>query len=191
MRARMIDSRLARVALVAGLVGGVGGIAASSARAEELPDAQVKWLMDYAAIGIVTKYTTQDGKVVTIDKSKPEEFKIPVEDARQVVKAAYNTARAQVCHLKDKEDANAAAVVKHAEASKKWTDKQLLYIRQLQLFVVQITVGSVTIREMDDKTKQLQVVPSPDNLKKPKPCTPEEAKEISGRIDAYVKEVTP
>jgi hypothetical protein len=184
----MRSSWLARVALVGGLAIGQA-VAAGSARAEELPDKQVKWLMDYAAAGIVTKYTGQDGKVILIDRSKPEEFEIPIEDARQVVKVAYNTARAQICHLKDKEDANVEALLKHVAAAKKWSDKQVLYIRQLQLFVVQITVGSVTIRQVDDQNHVLQVLPAPDNLKKPKPCTPEEAKDLSDKIDAYVKEV--
>jgi hypothetical protein len=175
---------LARIALVVGLMAAGG-----AAMAEELNDKMVNWLMNYAAAGMLPKYTTQEGKVVTIDRTKPDEFLIPVEDARQVVKVAYNTARAQICHLKDKEDANVEALLKHVAAAKKWSDKQVLYIRQLQLFVVQITVGSVTIRQVDDQNHVLQVLPAPDNLKKPKPCTPEEAKDLSDKIDAYVKEV--
>jgi hypothetical protein len=177
---------LARIALVVGLMAAGG-----AAMAEELNDKMVNWLMNYAAAGMLPKYTTQEGKVVTIDRTKPDEFLIPVEDARQVVKVAYNTARAQICHMKDEEIANSEALVKHAIVSKKWTDKQLLYIRQLQLFVVQITVGSVTIKQVDEKSQTLQVLPTPDNLKKPRPCDDAEAQKLASTIDAYVKEVTP
>ena len=137
---------------------------------------------------MLDRYTTPEHKVVTIDKKKPEEFQIPLEDARQVIKVAYNTARAQVCHLKDKEAENSEALIKHAQMANKWTDKQLFFIRELQLFVVQITVGTIRITQEGDN-KKIELMPKTETLSKVHPCNEDEAKKLTDTIDAYVKEV--
>jgi hypothetical protein len=183
MREMMRQGWLTRLALLGGLVL-VGG----AARAEELPEKTVKWLMDYATASMLDRYTTVSNKVVTIDKSKPDEFLIPIDAAREVVKIAYNTARAQICHLKEREAQNAEALIKHEQKSKKWSDKQLFYIQELQLFVVQISVGTIKITQVGND-KKAQVVTTPDAISKVRPCPDDEAKKLAETIDTYVAEV--
>ena len=176
---------LARVGLLSGLIV-AAGLTAGAAQAEELGDKTVIWLM-HAAFGMLPdKFTTAEQKVITIDHTKPDDYLIPIEDAREVVKIAYNSARAQTCHLMDKQRENYQALVKHQTDAGKWNDKQLLYIKQLHLFVVQFGTGSVKITQVGDDQK-VESVATSDKLTTVKPCSAEEKSALQEKIDAYVK----
>lgn len=170
--------------MVAGVIA-VGLSGGASAQAEDLSDKTVGWLMD-AAFGMMPdKFTTAEKKVIVVDRSKPDDYKIPVADARDVVKVGWNSARAQVCKLLDKQRENYQALVKHTEEAKKWSDKQMLYIRQLHLFVVQFGTGSVKIVQDGEDQKAEQV--TPEEISPVKPCSDDEKKALIERIDAYVQ----
>ena len=185
MRALKKIGVLARAGLLGGLMLAASG-AASYALSEELSDKTVTWLM-HAAFGMLPdKFTTAEQKVITIDHTKPDDYLIPLEDAREVVKIGWNSARAQACHLLDKQRDNYQALVKHQTDAGKWNDKQLLYIKQLHLFVVQFGTGSVKITQIGDDQK-VEAVQTSDKLTTTKPCTDEEKKALLEKIDAYVK----
>ncbi len=173
---------LARVAMLGGII---VVSAAGAAHSEELGDKTVSWLM-HAAFGMLPdKFTTAEQKVITIDHTKPEDYLIPIEDAREVVKIAYNSARAQTCRLMEKQRDNYQALVKHQTDGGKWNEKQLLYIKQLHLFVVQFGTGSVKITQVGDDQK-VETIPN-EKLSTVKPCTEDEKKALLEKIEAYVK----
>ena len=126
MRALKILGRLVRVGMLGGLV-----LAGRAAGAEELNDKTVGWLTEHAFGMLPDRFTTAEQKVIKVDRAKPDEYLIPVDAAREVIKIAYNSARAQICHMMDKQSDNYQALVKHEQDAKKWSDKQLLYIRVL------------------------------------------------------------
>lgn len=160
-------------------------LTAAPAAAEELSEKTVTWLMRAAFTMLPDKFTTAEQKVITIERDKPDDYMIPLPDAREVVKIAYNSARAQTCHLLDKQRENYQALVKHQTDAAKWNDKQMLYIKQLHLFVVQFGTGSVKITQIGDDQKVEQV--SNEKLATVKPCSDEEKKALLEKIDAYVK----
>ena len=174
-----------RVLVRAGLLGGLVLIA-NVASAEELGEKTVTWLMQHAFGMLPDKFTTAEQKVIKIDRSKPDDYLIPVDDAREVIKIAYNSARAQTCHLMDKQRDNYAALVKHTVEAGKWNDKQLLYIKQLHLFVVQFSTGTIKLTESGGTTKP-EVIPLTDALSKVRPCSDDEKKTLAEKIDAYIK----
>lgn len=173
-----------RVLVRAGLLGGLVLIA-NVASAEELGEKTVTWLMQHAFGMLPDKFTTAEQKVIKIDRSKPDDYLIPVDDAREVIKIAYNSARAQTCHLMDKQRDNYQALIKHQTDAAKWNDKQLLYIKQLHLFVVQFSTGSIKITQVGDDQK-VEAVATTDKLSTVKPCADEEKKALGDKIDAYV-----
>jgi len=176
---------LARPALMGALLGGLI-TAAGAARAEELNDKTVGWLTEHAFALLPDRFTTAEQKVIKIDHSKPEEYMVPPEAAREVIKIAYDSARAQICHLIEKQRDNYQAMLKHQQAAGKWNEKQLLYIKQLHLFVVQFSTGTIRLTQVGDNQK-VEVIQTTDGLNKIKPCTDEEKKALADRIDAYAK----
>jgi hypothetical protein len=161
-------------------------LGSTAARAEDLSDKTVNWLMQAAFSMLPDKFTTAEQKVIKIDHSKPGDYMIPVEDAREVVKVAWNSARAQTCHLMDKQRDNYQALVKHQTDAAKWNDNQLLYIKQLHLFVVQFGTGSVKITQVGDDQK-VETVATTEKLSSVKPCNDDEKKSLAEKIDTYVK----
>lgn len=172
--------------LLGAAVLGVGLLAGGAAKAEELNDPTVDWLMQHAFVMLPDRFTTADQKVIKIDHTKPDDFYIPKDAAREVIKVANNSARAQVCHIIDKQRDNYASLVKHSQDAGKWNDKQLLYIKQLHLFVVQFATGTIKLTQVGDNQK-VEAIPLSDALSKVKPCSDEEKKALVEKIDAYVK----
>jgi hypothetical protein len=185
---RQAGKRLAAFsAAVAVATSAVGGPVA--AQQKEISDRSVSILMEYAfAILPSPTYTdTQTGKVIPVDKSKPDLFKIPMDTAREVVRVGRLSAFAQICELQDEQARNFSALMKRETDKKKWTDQQLLYIQWLHLFTVMFMTGGVKI-EQDDGGGQKRIVEldQKKEAKKAESCNDAERKRVLDQILAYV-----
>ncbi len=155
----------------------------ASAQNKELSDKSVLTLMQYAWSLVPNKFTSPDGKVIEVDKSKPSEVVVPMETAREAIKVARLSAYAQVCDLIEEQRANYQTFMKREEAKAKWTDQQLLFINQLHLFTVMTLTGKVKLVEKDgDK----EVILNSDKPEKAPTCTDTERKRIESQIKSYV-----
>ncbi len=114
-----------------------------------LSDSAVRVLMTYALSIIPDTYTGPDGKPIKIDKSDPNKFVIPVEDARRIVRVATRSAYAQVCELQDLERANFQTLMKSEEAKKVWSKDQMFLINALHIFSVSYFTGNIKITTTD------------------------------------------
>jgi hypothetical protein len=182
MRALAICACAGGLALLAG--------AAAPARAAELSDKSVSVLMNYAWAILPNKFTTPQGKVIEVDKSKRDAVIVPIEVARDVVKVARLSAHAQICKLSDKQVENYRTMMSREEAKKagdkaQWSDQQLLYISQLHLFTVMWLTGNVKIVEKDGEKEV--VVDEGGGESAEQTCTDEQRKAVEQQIDAYVK----
>jgi hypothetical protein len=158
-----------------------GGPAA--AQNKELSDKSVLTLMQYAWSLVPNKFTSPDGKVIEVDKSKPSEVVVPMETAREAIKVARLSAYAQVCDLLEEQRANYQTFMKREEAKAKWSDQQLLFINQLHLFTVMTLTGKVKLVEKDgDK----EVILNSDKPEKAPTCTDTERKKVESQIKSYV-----
>ena len=115
-----------------------------------LSDSAVRVLMTYALSIIPDTYTGPDGKPVKIDKSDPNQFVIPVEDARRIVRVATRSAYAQVCELKDLERANFQTLMKSEEAKRAWSQDQMFLINALHMFSVSYFTGNIKITTTEE-----------------------------------------
>lgn len=155
----------------------------ASAQNKDLSDKSVLTLMQYAWSLVPNKFTSPDGKVIEVDKSKPSEVVVPMETAREAIKVARLSAYAQVCDLIEEQRANYHTFMKREEAKAKWTDQQLLFINQLHLFTVMTLTGKVKLVEKDgDK----EVILNSDKPEKAPTCTDTERKKVETQIKSYV-----
>lgn len=176
-----------RAAICAGALAGTL-VVGSAARAGELSDKSVQTLMEYAWAMMPDKFTKPDGNTILVDKTKKQDVLIPLEEARNVIKIADRSSKAQICKLLQKQLENHRTMMKRQEESKKWSDQQLLFINQLHLFVVMLNTGNV---EVVEKAGENEVKTSASDTEGAKstgktPCTDEQKKAIEAEIDAYV-----
>ena len=92
-----------------------------------------------------TTYPGPDGKPVKVDKSDPNKFVIPVDDARRIIRAATRSAYAEACELQDLARANYKTLMKGEEAKKTWSQDQIFLINALHMFSVSYFAGGVKI----------------------------------------------
>ena len=113
----------------------------------KLSDSAVRVLMTYAFSLVPDQAKGPDGKLVKVDKSVPNKFLIPVEEARGIIRAATRSAYAEVCGLPELGRANYQTLVKGEEGRKVWTPEQIMFIKSLHHFSVSYFTGNVQIKE--------------------------------------------
>ena len=158
------------------------GSAGAAANADELSEKAVRSFMEYAWSLTPQQFSTQDGGVVVIDKSRKDENMVPVDVARDVIMAGRLSAHAQICDLGDDQVANHRALMRRQEMLQKWTPQQMVYISQLHLTTVMMLTGRIKLVEQDGDKKVLI-----DETKDPRQtCTDEQRKKVKDMITAYV-----
>lgn len=146
--------------------------------------------MDYAWTILPAKFTTPDGKVIEVDKKKPKEAFIPVEPAREVIKAGYASAQAQLCEMWEEQTINYDAMIRVQRAKNNWTDQQLLYITTLHRMTIHMAAGKLKVTEKNgEQLVTLEpITPSKDTCNDEKRQKVREA--VTAQVDA-AKSVTP
>jgi hypothetical protein len=177
--------RAALVGCTALIAGSVAGVAAASAQGKDLSDNSVKTLMNYAWAMTPPRFTTPEGKVIEVDKTKPQAVIVSIDVARDVVKVARLTAFAQMCDLAEEQTANYQTMMAREVAKKIWTDQQLLYISQLHLFTVMTLTGKVQVVEQDDKPVVVQEKKGTEK-KVAKSCSETERGKVAEQIKGYI-----
>lgn len=154
----------------------------SSASAQDLSDHAVKSFMEYAWSLTPQQFSRPDGTVIVIDKTKKDQVLVPLDIARDVIKAGRLSAHAQICDLRDDQILNHRALMRREEVKKKWTPQQMVYISQLHLTTVMLLTGRIRLVE---KQGDKEVVV--DEKKEPaQTCTDEQKKKVKEMITAYV-----
>jgi hypothetical protein len=165
-----------------------------------LSDSAVRVLMGYAFSVIPEQQPGPDGKQVKLDKSDPNKFMIPGEDARRIIRAATRSAYAEACELPDLAQANYEALMRSEGAKKTWTEPQLLMVNALYLFSASYFAGNVKITEdgqapagaPDAANPPKEAPPGQEtSLVTPKrpQCPPEQKQKVVAAINAYIQSV--
>ena len=160
-----------------------------------LSDSAVRVLMTYAFSIIPEEQPGPDGKPVKVDKTKPNVFLIPAEDARRVIRAATRSAYAEACQLESLALANYQAMMQSEIAKKVWSEQQLLMINALHKFSSSYFSGNAKITEIPDegdtavaKGDDVQPSQGADLLAPKRPaCPPEQKQKVENAINAYVQ----
>ena len=172
---------LAGVAALA-LVGNV-----SSAGAQDLSEHAIKSFMEYAWSLTPQQFSKPDGTVIVIDKTKKDQVLVPLDVARDVIKAGRLSAHAQICDLADDQILNHRALMRREEIKRKWTPQQMVYISQLHLTTVMLLTGRIRLVE---KQGDKEVVVD-EKKESAQSCTDEQKKKVKELITAYVEASPP
>ncbi len=156
--------------------------------AQELSEMAVKSFMDFAWSLTPQQFSKPDGTVIQIDKKKRDEVMIPVDVARDVIKAGRLSAHAQVCDLGDEQIANHRSMMRREEARGKWTPQQMVYISQLHLTTVMLLTGKIKLVE---KQGDKEVVVEEEKKGPVQTCSEEQRKKVKELITAYVQSGPP
>jgi hypothetical protein len=154
----------------------------SPASAQDLSDHAVKSFMEYAWSLTPQQFSKPDGTVIVIDKTKKDQVLVPLDVARDVIKAGRLSAHALFFDLADDQILNHRAMMRREEIKRKWTPQQMVYISQLHLTTVMLLTGRIKLVE---KQGDKEVVV--DEKKEPaQTCTDEQKKKVKELITAYV-----
>lgn len=170
--------------LVAALLAGssvAGALAQAKEQGKPLSDSSVQTLVNYAWAMTPAKFTSPDGKVIEVDKSKPQDVIVPLDVAREVIRVAWYSARAQRCNLDEEQRANYQTLMRR-ERTKKWTEQQLLFIHELHLFTVMYSTGKVKI-VANENGKDIVLN---EKAAVQEPCSDNERQTVQKSIMSYV-----
>jgi hypothetical protein len=116
----------------------------------KLSDRSVNVMTTLAFSIMPEEYPGPDGKPVKVNKSNPNKYLIPIDDARRIIRVATRSAYAEACGLIELERANYEAMMKNEEARKTWSSDQLMFIRALHVFSVSYFTGSMEIKTTEE-----------------------------------------
>jgi hypothetical protein len=155
------------------------------AQGKDLSDKSIATLMDYAWAITPAKFTLPGGKTIEVDKNNRDAAMVPIETARDVVRAGRLSANAQICGLAEEQSANYQTMMKREVAKAKWSDQQTLYISQLHLFTVMMLTGKVAVVATEGDSKDVKIEETPKNSKAPT-CSEAERDKVAKQIVEYV-----
>ncbi|MGD9502802.1 MAG: hypothetical protein AB7V40_09995 [Methyloceanibacter sp.] len=163
-----------------------------------LSDSAVRVLMSYAFSVIPDQEAGPDGKQVKLDKSDPNKFLIPDDDARRIIRAATRSAYAEACELPDLAQANHQALLRSEAARNVWTKQQFVMVNALYVFAASYFAGNVKISDSEPSgaagaaNPPKEGTPGQDtSLVTPKrpQCPPEQKQKVMAAITAYVQSI--
>lgn len=156
---------------------------AAGASDGELSDRSVQVFMEYAWSLTPQQYSKQDGTVIIVDKSKPDQAMVPVDIAREVIRVGRISAHAQVCNLAEEQVLNHRSLMRRELDRNKWSDQQTLYINQLHLTTVMLLTGKIRLVEKDgDKEVVVDETKAPQQT-----CSDEQREKVRELITSYVQ----
>ena len=160
-----------------------------------LSDSAVRVLLTYAFSLVPNEQKGADGKTVKVDKSDPNKFLIPDDDARRIIRAATRSAFAHACELEDLARANYKTLMQTETAKKIWSEQQLLMINALHMFSASYFAGGVKISgaatgsaaPKDDAPDAGAGQGTPLIAPKRPDCPPEQKQKVINSINAYIQ----
>ncbi|MGI8852545.1 MAG: hypothetical protein ACR2GC_04485 [Methyloceanibacter sp.] len=154
-----------------------------------LSDSAVRVLMTYAFSIIPGEVRTPDEQHIKVDKSNPNKFLIPIDDARRVIRVATRSAYAEICQLPELKQSNYQTLMRGEEARKVWTQDQILMIEALHTFSASYFAGGLklTVTEVEEDPAG----PASRATAVSKSDVPAEAPELSGAETEIIAAPTP
>ena len=154
---RMTGKRGMRLSIAVTLLALGASSATAQAPAKELSDKSVLVLMDYAWAILPSIFRAPSGRVIEVDKkTQRAQVIVPVETARDVIKAGYLSAQAQLCDMMDEQTRNYDALMAREVVKKQWTEQQLLYISTLHRMTIHMAAGK--LRVVEKGPDEIQVI---------------------------------
>jgi hypothetical protein len=171
-----------------------------------LSDSAVRVMSTFALSILPDQVPDGTGGKMKLDKSDPNKYLIPLDDARGVIKVATRSAYAEACNLPALEKSNFDALMRNEQARLVWSTEQMLFIQALHTFATSYFAGNVKITEQPDDPAAAKDAPAQpkDAAAAAKPaapvetitgkkllCSPEQKEKVTQAIGAYVAAAAP
>jgi hypothetical protein len=175
---------------------------AEQATPKGLSDSAVRVMSTFALSVLPDKVPDANGEMVKLDKSDPNKYLVPIEDARRVIRVATRSAYAEVCGLLELEKDNFQAMIR-TERMRAWTAEQMMFMHALHTFATSYFAGNVKITTQveDEKGKSLAkegaaAANASDGAAstitpKKLDCPPGQKEKVTAAINAYVQSAPP
>lgn len=158
------------------------------ASAQELSEKATRTFMEYSWTLTPERFTKPNGETILIDKSKRDEVQVPLDVAREVIRAGRLSAHAQACGLAKEQGDNHNSLMRRHLDSKRWSPQQIVYINQLHLTVVMLLTGRIKLVEKGEgEGTDKEVVVAEEAQKNTQTCSAEQKEKVKEMIAAYVK----
>ena len=155
-----------------------------------LSDSAVRVMSTYALSVLPDEYPTPSGEMAKLDKSDPNKYLIPTDDARRVIKVATRSAYAEVCNLPQMEKANFDTMIQSEQARNVWSHEQMMFIHALHTFATSYFAGNAKITTSPaDGTAAANAGDGGTTTIQPRKleCPPGQAEKVTAAINAYVR----
>jgi hypothetical protein len=173
---------------------------AGQGTSKKLSDSAVR-VMSTFALSIVPDQVPAGpgGQMIKLDKSDPNKYLIPLDDARQIIRVATRSAYAEVCQLPELEKANFDAMIR-GEKLRGWTSQQMMFIHALHTFATSYFAGNVKITESEAGQSESPAKEGAANAvkgtattitTKKLECAPGQKEKVTAAINAYVQSAPP
>jgi hypothetical protein len=174
---------------------------------DKLSDSAVRVMSTFALSILPNEIPDRSGGMIKLDKSDPNKYLIPLDDARNVIHVATRSAYAEACNLHELEKANFDSMVRAEQARLVWSTEQMMFIKALHTFATSYFSGNVKITEEAADGEQGNQSSAPANAKdgsaaakatesspttitpKKLECSPEQKEKVTAAIGAYVQSV--
>jgi hypothetical protein len=165
---------------------------------DKLSDSAVRVMSTFALSILPDEIPTKSGKMVKVDKSDPNKYLIPLDDARRVIRVATRSAYAEVCGLTELEKANYETLMRSEQGRQTWNADQMMFIHALHTFATSYFAGNVKITESENavqgaKTKEGAATANAANgptttiTTKKLECQPGQKEKVAAAINSYVQ----
>ena len=167
-----------------------------------LSDSAVRVMSTFALSILPDQVPDPSGEMVKLDKSDPNKYLIPLDDARRVIRVATRSAYAEVCQLFELEKANFDAMIR-TERMRAWTAEQMMFMHALHTFATSYFAGNVKITEQADNAKANSMAKegaaaanaangaATTITTKKLECQPGQKEKVTAAITAYVQSAPP
>ena len=122
-----------------------------------MSDSRVRVMSTYALSILPDEVQDKSGNKVKLNKSDPNIYLIPIDDARRIIRVATRSAYAEACQLYDLEKANFQAMYLSEQARNVWSKEQMMFIQALHTFSTSYFAGNVKITEQADTPARCQI----------------------------------
>lgn len=157
-----------------------------------MSDSRVRVMSTYALSILPDEVQDKAGNKIRLDKSDPNIYLIPLDDARRIIRVATRSAYAEACGLLDLEKANFQAMYLSEEARKVWSKEQMMFIQALHTFATSYFAGNVKITEQPAEgpaaaTPEAAEAATTTITPKKLECGPGQKEKVAAAINNYVK----
>jgi hypothetical protein len=162
---------------------------ASQSSSGGLSDSAVRVMATFALSILPDEVQDKSGKKIKLDKSNPNTYLIPLEEARRIIRVATRSAYAEACDLTELGQANYEAMYRSEIARKVWSGEQIMFIKALHTFATSYFAGNAKITaepgdgQAPNGAQGTAATISPKKLE----CAPGQKEKVTSAIVNYVQ----